>query len=257
MASDKTTLGDRMKEYEASTDFRLNKEYPLVIRLDGAHFHTWTKRDGKLDKPYDKDFMEIMERLTYNLSNEIPNVVYSYTQSDEITLVVFNNLHENSEPWLSNRLEKICSTVAALASVMFNAYVSEKRYMDKFKYKNLATFDCRVFNVPYDDLPNNILWRTQDAKRNSIQNYARSLYSNKELNFKKTEELKQLMLDKGVNWDEQDPKTKYGTVVRLNLDEDKKTFVIESQLNPTGTEISFYNVLKKYFDEVLNYFKDR
>ena len=37
------SLGNRMKEYEDLTRFKLSKEYPMIIRLDGNAFHTFTK----------------------------------------------------------------------------------------------------------------------------------------------------------------------------------------------------------------------
>lgn len=46
------TLGDRMKEYyENITRNKLTRRTPVIIRLDGKAFHTFTRG---FDKPFDK-----------------------------------------------------------------------------------------------------------------------------------------------------------------------------------------------------------
>ena len=40
---DKTTLGDRIKSYEATTENRLLPHLPIVVRLDGRSFSKFTK----------------------------------------------------------------------------------------------------------------------------------------------------------------------------------------------------------------------
>ena len=44
------SLGDRMKTYENVTRTYLTRRTPVVMRLDGCHFHTFTRG---FDKPYD------------------------------------------------------------------------------------------------------------------------------------------------------------------------------------------------------------
>lgn len=57
-----------------------------------------------------------------------------------------------------------------------------------------ANFDARVFNVPFYEVINNLIWRQQDATRNSINMVAQSLYSHKELQGIGTKELQNKML---------------------------------------------------------------
>lgn len=53
MVTDK--LGDRMKEnYENRSKTYLTRRTPVLLRLDGCHFHTFTKG---LKKPYDSLFI--------------------------------------------------------------------------------------------------------------------------------------------------------------------------------------------------------
>ena len=39
----KDSLGDRMKTYESVSKSYLTRKTPVIIRLDGCHFHTFTK----------------------------------------------------------------------------------------------------------------------------------------------------------------------------------------------------------------------
>ena len=47
----KDSLGDRMKMYESVPKTYLMKRTPVIIRLDGKAFHTFTRG---LNKPFDK-----------------------------------------------------------------------------------------------------------------------------------------------------------------------------------------------------------
>lgn len=44
------SLGDRMKTYESVSRHFLTRRTPVIIRLDGCHFHTFTRG---FDKPFD------------------------------------------------------------------------------------------------------------------------------------------------------------------------------------------------------------
>ena len=43
---DKDTLGNRMKEYEGVFDLRTMPLLPVMVRLDGKNFHTFTMYDS-------------------------------------------------------------------------------------------------------------------------------------------------------------------------------------------------------------------
>lgn len=50
MGSKRDSLGDRMKGYENVTRTKLVRRMPVIIRIDGKAFHTFTKG---FDKPFD------------------------------------------------------------------------------------------------------------------------------------------------------------------------------------------------------------
>lgn len=82
----KDELGDRMKSYyENRSKTFLARRTPVIIRLDGKAFHTFTRG---FNKPFDEAMQETMKYLCEN----IQGCVLGYTQSDEITLVLIDLL---------------------------------------------------------------------------------------------------------------------------------------------------------------------
>ena len=56
---DRTTLGDRMKNnYENISRYYLTRRMPVIVRLDGCHFHTFTKG---FKKPFDEILVKTMQ----------------------------------------------------------------------------------------------------------------------------------------------------------------------------------------------------
>ena len=81
---DKDSLGTRMKGYEAVYKQKTVARVPLVIRVDGKAFHTFTRG---MKKPFDELLMDSMQITMLNLCKDLQNCKFGYTQSDEITLV--------------------------------------------------------------------------------------------------------------------------------------------------------------------------
>ena len=198
-----------MKMYESVQKTHLMKRTPVIIRLDGKAFHTFTRG---LNKPYDKIMVNTMIDTTYELCKNIQGCVFGYTQSDEITLILCDYQTLETEAWFDYRVEKLCSAIASKTARWFSylymnivADMTEsqdefKKYAKKF---NCADFDVRVFNVPLDDVTNNVVWRQKDAEKNSVQSLAQSLYSQKELSGIKCKSLQDKMFtEKGINWSE-------------------------------------------------------
>ena len=229
-----TSLDVRMKRYEAVSDIVLMRRTPVILRFDGSHFHTYTRG---FEKPFDNVMMETMQRTMEALCNDIQGAVFGYTQSDEITIVLCDYKTLETSAWFDNRLEKLCSVGASKASRYFNKFfieVTEKAYNNKEvtdkmyeKYKSryfTADFDCRAFNIPKEEVCNCVIWRQNDAEKNSIQSLAQSLYSHKELNGLKCNQLQNKMFtEKGVNWSELPTYCKRGSA--CIKDENGKWFV--------------------------------
>ena len=66
-----------------------------------------------------------------------------------------------------------------------------------------AMFDARVFNIPKEEVTNNIYWRQLDASRNSIQMLGQAYFSHKELQHKTCNQIQDmLMTQKEINWND-------------------------------------------------------
>ena len=210
---DKTSLGDRMKQYEAVPKNFLLRRTPVIIRLDGKAFHTFTRG---FDKPFDEAIELAMENTMLRLCQNIQGCVLGYTQSDEITLVLCDYQKVDTDAWFEYNVEKMCSVAASMATLYFFKELCRYRdelwesndisFSDKIDLINRklemgAYFDARCFNVPKEEVINCLIWRQQDATRNSIQALAQSLYSQKQLSGLKCSQLQDKMFtEKGVNW---------------------------------------------------------
>ena len=204
---DKTSLGDRMKGYE--NDFRsyLPEKTYTVLRLDGKAFHTYTRG---LNKPFDYHFMEDMAETAQYLCENIQGAWWGYTQSDEITILLTPFAKESSDAWFKGNIQKMVSISASMATYKFNQIRREKRGITK-----VGLFDSRVFLLPSkEEVMNCLIWRQQDAVKNSISMAAQAIYSHKELNKKNGADKLEMMLEKGVDWNAYPLPAKNGTIVR-------------------------------------------
>jgi tRNA(His) guanylyltransferase len=190
-------LADRMKFYEnIGAGQRLIPNLPVCIRLDGKAFHQWTRG---LRRPYDDRLYTLFDETTKFLV-EASDAVVGYTQSDEITLLLYNGGQPDSQGFFDGRVSKLTSVLASMATTKFNALVPS---ILPEKHHRLACFDCRVWNVPTEqEAVNCLIWRELDATRNSIQMAAQALYSHKRLHQKNTSQMQEMLWQQGINWND-------------------------------------------------------
>lgn len=111
----KDNLGDRMKEnYENRAKTQLLRRTPVIIRLDGKAFHTFTRG---FKKPFDDILTEAMQQTMLTL---FQGCVLGYTQSDEITLVLTDYKKLETAAWFDYDIQKVCSVSASIATLAFN-----------------------------------------------------------------------------------------------------------------------------------------
>lgn len=226
----KDDLGNRMKTYEQTSQTNLLRRMPVVIRLDGKAFHTFTKG---FKKPFDEFFWNTMRETTKYLCENIQNCVLGYCQSDEITLVLVDYYELNTDVWFKNNIQKLCSISASMCTYYFNLSLLHFKDMlvlkqnmnidepvnnETIKFINSkiikgAIFDSRCFNIPREDVTNCLLWRQKDCYRNSISSVAQTLYTHKELQNKNSKDKLQMIADKGFDWDGLNEMYKLGTFV--------------------------------------------
>lgn len=81
---------------------------------------------------------------------------------------------------------------------------------------NVAYLDARVFNVPNDmEALNNVYWRSAyDCVRNSVSKASTVFYSFKENQNKNTGQKKEMLKQKGYDWDKSHPVSRYGVFIK-------------------------------------------
>jgi tRNA(His) 5'-end guanylyltransferase len=198
--------------YEDRTRFTLPRRSHTIIRIDGKAFHTYTRG---LTRPFDDNFIEDMDMTAAYLCKNIQNAKFAYVQSDEISILLMDYDKLTTDAWFDNNIQKMASVSASMATRAFNE-TRLKRYsfspsMPMMKW---AEFDSRVFQIPeWTEVENYFIWRQQDCVRNSISSVAQSLYSHKELNGRNTDEMQEMIFQKGINWNDYDPKYKRGRAI--------------------------------------------
>lgn len=212
-------LGDRMKEYERRNQYFLQRRTPVIIRVDGKAFHTFTRG---FQKPFDEVLGNAMVRTMEYLCQNISGCIFGYVQSDEITLVLQDYRKLNTDAWFGYRTDKLCSIAASMATMAFNKYFTEFAYevrpdsirlsdLQEANYKSIlykaaekgAMFDARCFNIPKEEVCNCIYWRQLDATRNSIQMVGQANFSHAELQGKTCNDIQDMLHEqRGINWND-------------------------------------------------------
>jgi tRNA(His) guanylyltransferase len=209
------SLGDRMKSYEDCYRTHLPIRMPVIIRVDGKAFHSYTKGkkyDGTpngapLGNPVDAGLVECMNDTAIALCEEIQGAQIAYVQSDEISILLNNYKTTDTQSWFDNTLQKMVSISSAVASVRFS--LNSWKIWGVIDTEEVpqpiiepAFFDARAFVLHKEEVCNYFIWRQQDATRNSVQMLARSLYSHRECTDKNNSELQELIFQKGINWND-------------------------------------------------------
>lgn len=217
-------LGDRMKEYESRNQYFLQRRTPVIIRVDGKAFHTFTRG---FQKPFDEVLGNAMVRTMEYLCRNISGVVFGFVQSDEITLVLQDYRKLNTDAWFGYRTDKLCSIAASMATFAFNHFFEMEMNVFKAGHsifdtnewaypeagalygayilsaRKGAMFDARCFNIPKEEVCNCIYWRQLDATRNSIQMVGQANFSHNELQGKSCNEIQDMLHEqRGINWND-------------------------------------------------------
>ncbi len=204
----KDSLGDRMKEYyENIAKTKLTRRTPVIIRIDGKAFHTFTRG---FKKPFDPIMVKTMQDTMKFLCENIQGCVLGYTQSDEITLVLVDYQELTTSAWFDYAVQKVCSVSASMATLAFNkAYYeniaemtdSEEDFKMYARKLNKAMFDSRCFSIPKEEVTNCVFWRQLDAERNSILSVGQANFSQKELQGKSCKDVVEMLeTQKKIIW---------------------------------------------------------
>lgn len=157
-------LKDRIDEHRASYDYRILSRLPIAICVNGRAF---SKVTSLLDKPYDSKFAECIMSTMMRLCNEVEGTIFAYYYNDEIVVITRNDQKEDTSPWYDNRVQKIASVTASIASIHFNncANAIELNLMGE------PVFTSQVFAVPQiAEAINTLVLKQQQNSYLSVQN---------------------------------------------------------------------------------------
>lgn len=155
-------LDARMRVFETAHDHCVLPGIWIVARLDGRSFTKLTKETlviggGQgvlLNRPFDALFKSAMvSTMQHLMANTGFHVVYGYTESDEISLLL-----SPTDTTYNRKLRKLNSILAGEASAKITVSLAHH-----------AVFDCRVSQLPkLTDVVDYFRWRQEDATRNAL-----------------------------------------------------------------------------------------
>jgi tRNA(His) guanylyltransferase len=214
------TLKEKCEYYRGLTDYRLVPNSYIIAMVDGHCFSKMIK--NKFKKPFDDDFINMMNETAKYLCENIQGAKMAYVQSDEISVLITDFDTPETDSFFGFRLCKMQSLIAAMATAKFNQMYSRLNVQNKNnegidydKDLTLCTFDAKVWQVPtYNDAFGWFLYRQNDCKRNSKQQTAQTYLPHKVLCGHSADEQVAMALEqKGVDWGSFDDGKKYGRLI--------------------------------------------
>lgn len=183
------------KELEAKSTVKLDKTLPVVVRLDGKSFSSFTKN---FKKPFCEVFyLSMLDTTRLLLKSDIQGIVGAVVASDEISIFLrsFSDRKGNRSGYFDFNVQKLTSTLASRTTRLFNIcfrnnveIFSEENYDDIERVKalkaaiDMAEFDCRSFSLNSNsEIYDYLLNRQLDFKRNAINMAAREEFSHSDL----------------------------------------------------------------------------
>lgn len=179
-------LGDYVSRAEKTgTQAVVGGDKWFTLRLDGKTFSGTIRRlvhIGVLEKGFSSVFADIMCMTTQTLGAKFQNVVYAFTQSDEITLIMkpASVIDGVQMPHMfSGRRDKLVTYGAALATQCFwrgivkHLATKDACTVDAIDRLPDMTFDCRLGTFEsLSDAFSLILWRAYDCGVNGVTSAA-------------------------------------------------------------------------------------
>ena len=168
------TLGDHLKQNEKLNKNQIDGSKWISLRLDGKGFSKQMRRmraKNLFPFGYSTKFGLIMQHCCLKLMKEF-NAKYSYTQSDEITIIIppASIINGNQQPHLYNgRTEKICSLASSIVTAEFNMQMFKHALKKDVAIDFTFEFDCRTASYCSEiEALSLILWRAYDCSINGV-----------------------------------------------------------------------------------------
>jgi len=217
-------LKEKCEYYRSLTDYKLMSNSYVLVMVDGHCFSKMIK--NKFDKPFDDEFINMMNETAKYLCEQVQGVKFAYTQSDEISLLITDFDTPVTDAYFSFRLCKMQSLIAALATAKFNQLYAIHNIgkevsggSNKIELKKtipLCTFDCKVWTVPNaNDAYAWFLYRQTDCIKNSKAQTAQTYLPHKQLvGLTADDMIAKLKDEQNIDWYEFVNGKKYGRLIR-------------------------------------------
>lgn len=215
------TLEDKCLYYRGLSDYKLMPNSYVLVMLDGRSFSHLVK--NKFQKPFDDDFIQMMNETATYVCKNVQGCKFAYVQSDEISLVLTDFDTPTTDAFFGNRLCKMQSIIASLATAKFNQLMIKHRMEngmginpgDVIDNTPLCQFDCKCWNVPsFNDVFAWFLYRQIDCVKNSKQQTAQTYLPHNTLVGKNTDQQIELLKnEKGIDWNSFTDNKKYGRFI--------------------------------------------
>lgn len=212
-------LEDKCLYYRGLNDNRLMPNVPVLVMVDGRGFSKLIK--NHFNKPFDDDFISIMNDVAKTLCEKVQGVKCAYVQSDEISLLLDDSVE--GDLFFGGRLCKMLSIIPSIATARFQQLMigldvakEDNDIMGAIINSPLYQFDCKVWTVPNkNDAYAWFLYRQIDCVKNSKQQTAQTYCSHKSLlNKDADEQITFLKEQKGIDWNtDYDDGKKYGRFI--------------------------------------------
>lgn len=181
-------IGDRMKaNYEDRSRHLLLRRMPVIVRVDGKAFHTFTRSF----EPFDARIINAMQDSALAVCEEAQGCKCAYIQSDEASFLLTDYDTLTTEAWFGYVKSKVETIAASVMTAAFNRVLKTAR---------LAYFDARAFNIPKEEVANYFLWRVMDWERNSVAMYCGSHFSAKQMHGQGKADQHEMLHGIGKNW---------------------------------------------------------
>lgn len=182
-------IGDRMKaNYENRSRHELVRRMPVIIRVDGKAFHTFTRN---FERPFSQRIIDAMVKGALAVAEEAQGFKLGYVQSDEASFFLTDYDDFSTQGWFNYVKSKVETIAASVMTATFN---------DALQAGRLAHFDARAFNLPREEVANYFLWRAMDWARNSVTMYCGAFYSPKQMHAQGKADQHEMLHAVGKNW---------------------------------------------------------
>lgn len=207
MAKEKYSYGYAQEKYkplkqkEKQYNLKLEKGKYYVIRFDGKEMTAAFKIEHQA---INKLFFDTMEDTFNEFCKSTPNVIFGYSFSDEISILIRGGRNSDSE---NNRIEKLLSLLSGKLALMF--YRNGQKNKLDLQNKDWI-FDARIINLDKQKVIDYFLARQAYA----IDKYLMQLKAENYIDYKlhTSETVIPALKLKGIHYENLPQKYRYGLI---------------------------------------------